>query len=129
MTEGSQDQAVLLSRVFVYGTLLPGGTRWPLIGPHVHTIAAARVNGVLYDTGNGYPGARFEVSRGWIHGSVLHLHPPTLLEALALLDEIEGVDVDLFERVVVHPDGQPPAWSYSYLEPVTGLAVLGGGRV
>ncbi len=126
MTRAAQNQAVLLTRVFVYGTLLPGGARWPLIGPYVHTITPARVGGVLYDTGNGYPGARFGADRGWIHGSVIQLHPPTLVEALGLLDDIEGVELDLFERIVVDPDEQPQAWSYSYLEPVTGLSDLGG---
>ncbi|MCP3911210.1 MAG: gamma-glutamylcyclotransferase [Actinomycetia bacterium] len=119
------DGLMVLTRVFVYGTLLPGGVRWPLIGPYVHTIAPARVGGMLYDTGHGYPGARFADDERWIEGSILHLHAPTLGEAIELLDEVEGVGEGLFERVVVEPDGQP-AWSYSYLPDIAGLADLAG---
>ena len=127
MIERSQTGSVMLSRVFVYGTLLPGGVRWPVIGPYVHTVTPAMVPGVLYDTGQGYPGAHFtDGATTRIDGSVLELHAPMLLDALDLLDEIEGVDEGLFERVVVRPEAQAEAWSYSYTRSVDGLAPVSG---
>jgi gamma-glutamylcyclotransferase (GGCT)/AIG2-like uncharacterized protein YtfP len=43
-------------RLFVYGTLQPGASAWGLLEPWVRgTPRPAVVQGVLYDTGRGYP--------------------------------------------------------------------------
>ena len=41
--------------LFVYGTLMPGRLRWPLIADDVVRQRPSAVPGTLYDTGLGYP--------------------------------------------------------------------------
>jgi gamma-glutamylcyclotransferase (GGCT)/AIG2-like uncharacterized protein YtfP len=100
------------SDVFVYGTLMPGHLRWRHIEPYVVDRRQDHVPGQLYDTGRGYPGARFD-EPGRIPGWALSLESALLDEALALLDEIEGPH--LYDRVVVETGVGRPAWSYRML--------------
>jgi gamma-glutamylcyclotransferase (GGCT)/AIG2-like uncharacterized protein YtfP len=101
------------SAVFVYGTLLPGRERWPLIEPYALGSREAFVGGRLYDTGRGYPCARFDLS-GLIPGAVITLDPGRLVDALVMLDEVEGVGLGLYERVLVRTDADEDAWSYAW---------------
>lgn len=98
--------------VFVYGTLMPGHLRWHHIEPYVVERWQDKVPGQLYDTGRGYPGARFD-EPGHIPGWGLRLDDARLDEALRLLDEIEGPH--LYERVLVATGVGRPAWSYRML--------------
>jgi Gamma-glutamyl cyclotransferase, AIG2-like len=41
--------------LFVYGTLMPGRLRWPLVAADVVRQRPSAVRGTLYDTGRGYP--------------------------------------------------------------------------
>jgi gamma-glutamylcyclotransferase (GGCT)/AIG2-like uncharacterized protein YtfP len=117
--------------LFVYGTLMPGHLRWPLLAGSAGRALAAPgwVGGRLYDTGEGWPSAVFgpddaggdAPSRpvpGW-HVS-LEGEPAELLRSL---DAMEGVSdpprpgTDPFRRVEVGVhrgtgDGTRRAWAY-----------------
>ncbi len=104
----------MITHLFVYGTLRPGQPRWQHLAPFVvdegHDDS---VTGVLYNTGNGYPAARF-TSHGSIHGRVYPLDRARLDECLRLLDEVEGAVIDLFGRVAVTTSTGLAAWAYEY---------------
>ena len=104
----------MITHLFVYGTLRPGQQRWPHLAPFV--VDQGRddtVPGALYDTGNGYPAARFDRA-GQIHGSVYALRVDRLDECLCILDEVEGAVIDLFHRVAVATTAGIDAWAYEY---------------
>ena len=104
----------MITHLFVYGTLRPGQPRWQHLAPFVvddgHDDS---VTGVLYNTGNGYPAARF-AERGSIHGRVYELQSDRLEEGLRVLDEVEGAVLDLFGRVAVTTSSGVEAWAYEY---------------
>ncbi|MBX3313339.1 MAG: gamma-glutamylcyclotransferase [Actinobacteria bacterium] len=94
--------------VFVYGTLLPGHLRWPLLAPFATNHAPASVPGHLYDTGNGWPAARFTEGGDSVPGRWVAWAPVDAAVVLALLDEVEG---PTFARIVVVTTAGP-AWTY-----------------
>jgi gamma-glutamylcyclotransferase (GGCT)/AIG2-like uncharacterized protein YtfP len=104
----------VITHLFVYGTLRPGEVRWPHLAPFVidegHDDSTA---GALFDTGHGYPAARFD-RPGSIRGRIYSLHEEHLDECLLLLDEVEGAVLDLFSRVVVTTSTGLDAWAYEY---------------
>jgi gamma-glutamylcyclotransferase (GGCT)/AIG2-like uncharacterized protein YtfP len=136
--------------VFVYGTLMPGGRYWPALAPFAAGWEATTVAGVLYDTGRGYPAARFpglgdsgpELSgRGLggalggdarsdpsgppvVHGVRVRLDPAVIGAALDVMDRSEDEGV-LYRRLVV-VTAAGPAWSYAWCGPQTGLTRLEG---
>jgi gamma-glutamylcyclotransferase (GGCT)/AIG2-like uncharacterized protein YtfP len=104
----------MITHLFVYGTLRPGQVRWRHLAPFVTDEGHdASVPGALYDTGNGYPAARFE-GPGSIRGRIYELRPDRLDECLHLLDEVEGAVLDLFHRVAVATSEGVEAWAYEY---------------
>jgi gamma-glutamylcyclotransferase (GGCT)/AIG2-like uncharacterized protein YtfP len=116
----------MITHLFVYGTLRPGQQRWPFLAPFV--IDEGRdesVSGVLYDTGNDYPAARFDRS-GTIHGRMYSLHCDRLDEALQLLDEVEGAVVDLFRRVAITTSTGNQAWAYEYCGETQFVEIMSG---
>ncbi|MDP9464525.1 MAG: gamma-glutamylcyclotransferase [Actinomycetota bacterium] len=104
----------MITHLFVYGTLRPGQQRWKYLAPFIvdegHDGSAA---GALYDTGHGYPAARFD-RPGSIRGRIYSLDTDRLDECLRLLDEVEAVVFDLFRRVVVTTSTGLDAWAYEY---------------
>ena len=116
----------MITHLFVYGTLRPGQERWPFLAPFVtddgYDDAAV---GALYDTGNGYPAARFDHA-GTIHGRVYPLHLDRLDEALQLLDEVEGAVVDRFHRVAITTSSGVAAWAYEYCGEPAYVAIPSG---
>ncbi|MFP5316699.1 MAG: gamma-glutamylcyclotransferase [Acidimicrobiia bacterium] len=113
-------------RLFVYGTLMPGEERWPVLAPFATRWARAAAGGRLWDSGQGYPVARFEPAAGpRIPGYLVTLDEGRRSQALALLDRIEEVEV-LYRRVEVATSGGP-AWAYEWLGPTDGLQELHGG--
>ncbi|MDH4170833.1 MAG: gamma-glutamylcyclotransferase [Acidimicrobiia bacterium] len=98
--------------VFIYGTLLPGELRWPVLERYALSHRPAVVDGALYDTGHGYPAAIFS-EPGRIEGRVVVIDPRRLDEALDALDEVEAVDHGLYVRTVLETD-HGRAWSYEY---------------
>jgi gamma-glutamylcyclotransferase (GGCT)/AIG2-like uncharacterized protein YtfP len=104
----------MITHLFVYGTLRPGQERWQHLAPFV--VDEGRddfVTGVLYNTGNGYPAARF-IDRGSIHGRVYALNRDRLDECLQLLDDVESAVLDLFGRVAVTTSAGLEVWAYEY---------------
>ncbi len=109
-----------MGHLFVYGTLLPGELRWPHLEPFVAGAGFAdSAAGSLFDTGQGYPAARFG-GRATIVGHTFPLLVATLSEALAHLDEIEGAVVGLYSRTRITTATGTSAWAYEYGE---GLAL------
>jgi gamma-glutamylcyclotransferase (GGCT)/AIG2-like uncharacterized protein YtfP len=103
-----------ITHLFVYGTLRPGEQRWNHLAPFVVDDGHAdSANGALYDTGNGYPAARFD-HPGSIRGMVYELRVERLAECLELLDEVEGAVLDLFHRVAITTSAGLAAWAYEY---------------
>ncbi len=111
--------------VFVYGTLMPGQSRWPALQPYAISTEPVTARGHLWDTGRGYPAVRFDVNGAEIPGVLVVIVPELVAEALAALDRIEGVGV-LYRRVDVVTSGGP-AISYEWLGSIQGLLPLPEG--
>lgn len=111
-------------RLFVYGTLVPGGRYWSVVDRFVEGNVSATTTGTLYDTGAGYPGAIFHEPGGLIHGAVLEFAADVVGEALMALDRFEGAE---YRRVVVTTTAGA-AWGYEWAQPVTGLVTIASGR-
>jgi gamma-glutamylcyclotransferase (GGCT)/AIG2-like uncharacterized protein YtfP len=113
--------------LFVYGTLLPGEERWPILEQFVigdgHPDAVA---GTLYDTGEGYPAAAFEHGDGRVAGRVFRLDAGRLAEALEVLDEVEDAVLGLYRRVRVATDAGFEVWTYQHGEGLTLTPIAGG---
>ena len=104
----------MISHLFVYGTLRPGEQRWPYLAPFVVDEGNDdAVTGTLYDTGHGYPAARFD-RPGSIRGRVYQLLHDRLEQTLQELDEVECAVLDLFRRVSVTTSTGLTAWAYEY---------------
>jgi gamma-glutamylcyclotransferase (GGCT)/AIG2-like uncharacterized protein YtfP len=104
----------MITHLFVYGTLRPGQQRWPFLEPFVTDEGHDEsVVGTLYDTGHGYPAAKFDRS-GTIFGRVYPLKLDRLDEGLKLLDDVEGAVIDLFRRVAITTSTGIEAWAYEY---------------
>ena len=105
-------------RLFVYGTLMPGGSNHDQIEDHVQVAKPGTVEGILVDLGAFpalVPGA------GIVKGVLLEINPA----ALETADRIEGYHPDrdrclyLREEVIVRfEDGQEAvAWTYLFANP------------
>lgn len=114
--------ALTPTRLFVYGTLLPGQPRWPVLRPYAVAWRPATACGRVWDTGSGYPAARFGGGAERIPGVVVTVHPEAGRHVLCLLDRIEGAGV-LFRRVEV-ATSRGPAIAYEWIGPTEGLAPL-----
>jgi len=106
----------MITHLFVYGTLRPGEQRWAFLEPFVVDEGQDdSVTGGLYDTGHGYPAAKFD-RPGVIYGRVYALRVERLDECLELLDEVEGAVQDLFRRVSITTAAGVKAWAYEYCD-------------
>lgn len=130
-----------LTLLFVYGTLLPGDVRWPLLRPFVVDDGwPDRVPGRLYDTGEDFPAAVFddrtitaddgptssagEIGDGVVLGRTFALVEASLARCLEILDEEEGTVGGWYRRIVVRTAAGVDAWAYEYgsgldLSPIT----------
>ena len=125
--------------LFVYGTLMPGHLRWPMLDRHATGVRQWNVRGRLYDTGNGWPaaelvgidgsGAPADGVSSHVPGWVVSLHPDRLAHLLPGLDEMEGIgtrpgpDHDPYVRIRVDVGPGQVAWAYH------AIAVLPGWRL
>jgi len=116
----------VITSVFCYGTLLPGEERWPHLEPFVTDHDADQVSGRLFDTGLGYPAARFD-HVGVIHGRTFTLDASRREVALELLDEIEGAVAGLYHRIQVVTALGRRAHAYQYGGGVEGLLAISQG--
>jgi gamma-glutamylcyclotransferase (GGCT)/AIG2-like uncharacterized protein YtfP len=111
--------------LFVYGTLMPEFSRWPLLAPFTTGEPSSdHVPGQLYDTGRGYPAACFGPGRATAPGLVVPLRAGDLDEALRAMDEVEGVAAGLFHRVEVRTVLGTLAWSYEWAGSREGLVPI-----
>jgi gamma-glutamylcyclotransferase (GGCT)/AIG2-like uncharacterized protein YtfP len=119
----------VLARLFVYGTLMPGEARWPLLA----SLAAPRrglarepehaeAAGYLYRTPYGWPAAIFDpAAPSAVPGLVVTLHDP--VRALPVLDEIEGTGAGLFHRRLITTNaGQ--CWAYHWPGQTSGFQAI-----
>ena len=118
------------SHVFVYGTLLPGDVRWPLLQPFVVDAGwTDTVEGRLFDTGFDYPAALFD-ERATPHGSIVGRTFPLLTTSLdrclAVLDHEEGTVGGHYRRVVVTTERGVRAWAYEYGTDLDLVPIEGG---
>jgi len=115
---------VELSRLFVYGTLLPGHLRWPLLEPFALGHRPAAVAGALFDSGSGWPVATFAADGedvGQVPGRLVDLDPERAAEALAAMDAVEATETDLLVRIAVTTVDGRPAWAYHCAAPQPGM--------
>jgi gamma-glutamylcyclotransferase (GGCT)/AIG2-like uncharacterized protein YtfP len=105
---------VNVTHLFVYGTLRPGDVRWPILAPFVAGDGVAdSVRGRVYDTGRGYPAARFDED-GTILGRTYPLRADHLTEALDVIDDEESSVEGGYLRVAVTTALGTRAWAYEY---------------
>ena len=120
----------MTERLFVYGTLGPGGEAWSELEPWVtgEPVADA-VAGRLYDTGRGYPAATFHPTGNGdavlVHGAVVDLDPARATEAFATLDRYEGRE---YERVVVLTAAGRRVHAYAWVAALGGCSPITGGN-
>jgi gamma-glutamylcyclotransferase (GGCT)/AIG2-like uncharacterized protein YtfP len=104
----------MITNLFVYGTLRPGDVRWPILAPYVTDAGSPdTTRGQVFDTGVGYPAARFDVD-GTIIGRSYLLVADRLDEALAVLDAEEHSVAGGYHRVTVTTGSGICAWAYQY---------------
>ena len=117
----------MTTRLFVYGTLAPGCDAWPVLAPWATgTPREDTVDGVLYDTGRGYPAAVFDGhDAGRVHGHVVDLDPVRAAEALVALDSYEGGE---YERITVRTAGGVEATTYAWIAPLRDCRPVEDGR-
>jgi gamma-glutamylcyclotransferase (GGCT)/AIG2-like uncharacterized protein YtfP len=111
--------------LFVYGTLMPGQLRWPVLQPHARSTEQATTRGHLWDTGMGYPAARFDERGRRIPGALVTIARDVGPDVIAMLDRIEGEGV-LFRRVEI-PTSAGPALSYEWVGSTERLSPLPSG--
>ena len=115
-TPSPQDQP---HRLFVYGTLTPGASHWPMLEPHlVGAPRRAAVPGTLFDTGFGYPALRLGEGPG-VSGWLVELASPAAI--LSTLDDYEGKE---YRRVRVTLAGGRQAWTFVWVDPFDGMREL-----
>ena len=103
-----------MAHLFVYGTLLPGEERWRFLAPVVIGQGVPdTASGDLYDTGLGYPAARFGTA-GTIAGRTFTLMEASDDRALTELDVIEGAVAGLYRRTSIVTGNGVRAWAYEY---------------
>jgi gamma-glutamylcyclotransferase (GGCT)/AIG2-like uncharacterized protein YtfP len=117
----------VITSVFVYGTLMPGESRWASLAPYaVGEPQRDKLAGRLVDSGCGYPGLIDLGADDAVHGWVVELDPHRTVDALAHLDEIEGTGIGLYVREFVRTFGGRTCWTYRYLHATDGMTDLRG---
>lgn len=102
--------------LFVYGSSMPGMSRYGEISEYVTRSARDTTSGLLYDSGLGYPMAKFG-SGGEVRGFVLWLDPATADAALAEMTRLES---GLFHPIVVRTASGVTAQAYEWIGPTDG---------
>jgi gamma-glutamylcyclotransferase (GGCT)/AIG2-like uncharacterized protein YtfP len=126
MGEWRQPPRLSERAVFVYGTLLPGEPRWRFLAPFATEIVEATAPGRLFDTGRGYPAARFAADGpASIPGALVRVAEEKWESALEVLDGVES-EGTLYRRVEVVTSAGP-AVSYEWLGDTGGLEELPAG--
>jgi gamma-glutamylcyclotransferase (GGCT)/AIG2-like uncharacterized protein YtfP len=108
----------IVTNLFVYGTLMPGGSNYRQIESLVIDHKPGTIDGVLVDLG-AYPALL--AGYGIVRGILLRMKP----EGLTIADRIEGNHPDrdrclyVREEVAVRVEGGQDvvAWTYFYADP------------
>lgn len=108
--------------MFVYGTTMPGHLRYSMIEDFVAEATRASVDGRLYDSGSGYPAAKFGAG-GTIEGYLLRLRPERVFEATKAFTEFES---GMFMPVTVNTHSGVKATAYEWNGSVDGLTRVDG---
>jgi gamma-glutamylcyclotransferase (GGCT)/AIG2-like uncharacterized protein YtfP len=103
--------------VFVYGTSMPSHSRYSYIEHYVESHRPAQVDGHLYDSGAGYPAAKFGPG-DLIHGYLLTLRPDSAAEFFTQMTQIEA---GLFRPVGVTTRDGTRAQAFEWIGPTDGL--------
>lgn len=111
-------------RLFAYGTLQPDRLRWPFVAPFARGHRPADVSGRLYDSGFGWPVAVFDDGPTLVPGTLIDLDPSRLVDALQILDEVEGTATDLMARIEVTTSDGALAWSYTCVGSTDGMTSI-----
>ena len=114
----------MLARLFVYGTLMPGEARWPLLASLASAAGPERAeaSGYLYRTPYGWPAAVFDPAASPAGpGLVVTLQDPGW--ALPILDEIEGTGAGLFHRRLI-PTSAGQCWAYHWPGQTSGFQAI-----
>lgn len=112
-------------RLFVYGTLKPGFSRWPILEPLLEPGAAVvddQVEGRLWDTPWGWPA--LTAGSDVVRGVLVQLRTGGVDDALVLLDEVECVEDGLFERVETVTRSGLRCWVYRWPHDTTEFTVV-----
>ena len=108
---------------FMYGTAMPGHLRYPAIDQFVASTAPDTVAGRLFDTGAGYPAAKFG-GTGRIRGYVLRIVPDRAAEAAEAIANLEG---NLFRPANVETESGVDAVAYEFVGSTEGMTPIGDG--
>lgn len=111
------------THMFVYGTSMPGHLRYPQIAEFVAEATPDRAEGQLYDSGAGYPVAKFGAELGTVEGFLLRLRPDRVSEASRTMTQTES---GLFERVTIETESGVMAWAYEWIGTTEGLEPIEG---
>lgn len=123
----------MVTSLFVYGTLLPGQLRWPVlvdsIKGHDYELRPGKINATMYNLGD-YPAVI--KSEGEVHGVVV-MFDSLPVDLLPMLDMVEGVEQGLYERsttTVSTKNGEVTAYAYfaSNKEMLMDVPVIAEGR-
>lgn len=110
--------------LFVYGTLMPGRLRWPLVADAVGARRPGAIAGTLYDTGHGYP-ALVLAGGGRVEGWLLGFAPEGAADLMARLDVVEGPD---YRQAPVTTEDGTAAVTYEWVGPPAPTFVALAGR-
>ncbi len=109
---------------FMYGTMMPGHLRYPEIDDFVGSTTRDGVAGHLFDSGAGYPAAKFDAGETEVEGYLLRILPGEEAEAARTIAEQEG---NLFRPVTVETRGGTEAIAYEWVGSTEGLEELPDG--
>jgi gamma-glutamylcyclotransferase (GGCT)/AIG2-like uncharacterized protein YtfP len=113
--------------LFVYGTLMSGESRYPLLIPGgIRSILAASVHGILFHLGQ-YPGMVLSSEpNDIVVGELIEFQ--NLNKILRSLDEEEGREYRREMVKAILGDGNPrTAWSFVLAVPSDGLPIIESG--
>tara|TARA_B100000886_G_scaffold102602_1_gene68165 strand:- start:503 stop:895 length:393 start_codon:yes stop_codon:yes gene_type:complete len=111
-------------RVFVYGTVMPGGKYYDYIfSDNLPSFLEAKVRGKLYDLNVGYPGLLLG-GENWVFGFLLSFEDENILKKLDMFegfDETNSQATNEYDRTItsvfdLEEDFLGQAWVYSMNE-------------